>query len=217
MIDQVTMDKLVEMIKGDLTGVSICKKVDRVFTDVTFRYDKENDVVSYETSVYDDKTKDRKEDKGVITNVDQIVTLVTRMGLDTKLVEVVKVRFEKEERVLRVKQSMLDRIKNMDLLPVEKQVLLEIIEQTCQLSEVVGMGNRVIINQTPDAFDQVRLTDQTCWADNGGKLHLQLVQTMTDSSGTNHRNYPRMSFEELVGIILDSQLLKDRAATIKKV
>lgn len=216
-MDQVTMDKLIEMIRGDLMGVSINKKVDSVFTGVTFRYDKENDVVSYESSVYDDKTKDRKEDKGVITNVDQIVTLVTRMGLESKLIEVVKSRFEKEERVLRVKQSMLDRIKNMDLLPIEKQVLLEIVEQTCQLSEVVGMGNRVIINQTPDMFDQVRLTDQTCWADNGGKLHLQLVQTVTDSSGTNHRNYPRMSFEELVGIILDSQLLKDKAAATKKV
>ena len=123
----------------------------------------------------DHKTKDRKEDKGIITNVDQIVTLVTKMGLDSALIETVKARFEKEERVLRVKQSMLDRIKNMDLLPIEKQVLLEIVEQTCQLSEVVGMGNRVIINQTPDTFDQVRLTDQTCWADNGGKLHLQLV------------------------------------------
>lgn len=210
------MDKLIEMIRGDLTGVSISKKVDSVFTSVTFRYDKENEVVSYESSVYDNKTMDRKEDKGVITNVDQIVTLVTRMGLESKLIEVVKSRFEKEEHVLRVKQSMLDRIKNMDILPIEKQVLLEIVEQTCQLSEVVGMGNRVIINQTPDMFDQVRLTDQTCWADNGGKLHLQLVQTFTDS-GTNHRNYPRMSFEELVGIILDSQLLKAKAAASKKV
>ena len=216
-MDKGVMDKLIEMIRGDLTGVSISKKVDSVFTSVTFRYDKENEVVSYESSVYDNKTKDRKEDKGVITNVDQIVTLVTRMGLESKLIEVVKSRFEKEERVLRVKQSMLDRIKNMDLLPIEKQVLLEIVEQTCQLSEVVGNGNRVIINQIPDMFDQVRLTDHTCWDDNGGKLHLQLVQTITDSSGTNHRSYPRMSFEELVGIILDSQLLKAKVAATKKV
>lgn len=216
-MDQVVIEKLIEMIRGDLIGVSISKKVDSVFTEVTFSYDKENHVVSYESSVYDKKTKDRKEDKGVITDVDQIVTLVTRMDLESKLIEVVKSRFEKEESVLRVKQSMLDRINNMDLLPVEKQVLLEIVEQTCQLSEVVGNGNRVIINQTPDMFDQVRLTDQTCWDDNGGNLHLQLIQTITDSSGTNHRNYPRMSFEELVGIILDSQLLKDKAAATKKV
>ena len=42
--------------------------------------------------------KDRKEDKGIITNVDQIVTLVTKMGLDSSLIEAVKARFEKEER-----------------------------------------------------------------------------------------------------------------------
>lgn len=216
-MDQVTMDKLIEMIKGDLIGVSVSKKVDSVFTSINFRYDKEKDIVSYETSVYDSKTKENKATNGVITNADQIANLFDKMGLEAAAIEVVQNRIARETKFLRAKQSMIDKLKNMDLLPLENEIMMEVIEKVTCLPEIVGMGNRVTLSSTPDAYEHVRLADHTRWGDSGDKLHLQLVQTMEDSTGTKHRNYPDLTFEELVGRILDSDLVKSRVAESKKV
>lgn len=216
-MDQATMDKLIEMIRGDLLSVSISKKVDKVFTSITFHYDKEKDVVSYEAGTYNDATKERNEKKGVVTNADQIANMLVDYDLETAAIEAVQSRLAKESKYLRAKQSMVDKLRNMDLLPAERKILLKVIETTCQLGEVVGMGNRVTLNSTPDFYEHVRLADQSRWSDTGGKLHLQLVQTAEDSAGTKHRNYPFFEFEELVGRILESEYFKEQVKSSKKI
>ena len=215
-MDQATMDKLIEMIKGDILGVSISKKVDRVFTGITFRYDKEKDEVSYESDIYNDTTKERKVKNGIITNADQIANMLAALGLESVAIETVQSRIAKESKYLSAKQSMVDKLKNIDLLPEEKAIILEVIDTTCQLGDVVGMGNRVTLNSTPDFYEHVRLADQSRWSDTGGKLHLQLVQTVEDSSGTKHKNYPFLEFDELVGRILDSEYFKNKVKNSKK-
>lgn len=207
-MDQVTMDKFIEMIKGDIMGVSVSKKEGKIFTSINFKYDKEKDIVSYDSSIYDDATKHNNANKGIISNVDEIVTLASKMGLENELVETVKRRLSKEKMYLSAKQKMISKLDILGLDKDQKAIVLRVIDQVSQLSEVVGMGNRVVLESGPDFSEHVRLADQTKWDSSNGALHLQLVQTVEDSSGTKHRNYPTLTFEELVGRILNSSVLK---------
>lgn len=197
------IEKIYDMIKRDILGVSLTKEDGDMKFYIYFRYDEKNDIVSYE--IIRTNGEVRSTNKGVVTNEEELFNLFRNYELEPVVEKVVKHRVAKEQKYLELKDQMLMRINSMNLSERPKIALTNLINQTTQLSEYVGNQNRVTINKSDDIVDQVRVTDDTNFGVAGDVLHLQLVQTVYESSGSKHRSYPNMSFEELVGYILNSE------------
>ena len=197
------IEKIYDMIKRDILGVSLSKVDGDMKFYIYFRYDEPNDKVSYD--IVRTNGDVRSSNKGVVTNEEELYNLFRTYGLEKVVEEAVARRVAKEAKYQDAKDQMLARIASMNLTDRPRIAMTNIINKTTQLSEYVGNQNRVTINKTDDIIDQIRLTDDTKHSVNGEHLHLQLVQTIYGLSGDKHTNYPDMSFEELVGYILSSE------------
>ena len=210
-MQETIVNKLMEMIKSDIMSVSI-----RVFNDdkeafLSFKYDKEKDCIDYEYYVNENKVN-----RGVVKTSEEVVSIVEQSTLLSEVTEYVQSRIDKEERFKALKVEMTDKLNEMNLSEEQMATMISVIEITTQLSDIVGMGNRVYLNATSDYWEHVRVTDRTRWSDTGENLHLQLVQAMEDPEGVKHHNYPQYTFEELVGRILESPLVeKIKSGSIK--
>ena len=210
-MQETIVNKLMEMIKSDIMSVSI-----RVFNDdkeafLSFKYDKEKDCIDYEYYVNENKVN-----RGVVKTYEEVVSIVEQSTLLSEVTEYVQSRIDKEERFKALKVEMTDKLNEMNLSEEQMATMISVIEITTQLSDTVGMGNRVYLNATSDYWEHVRVTDRTRWSDTGENLHLQLVQAMEDPEGVKHHNYPQYTFEELVGRILESPLVeKIKSGSIK--
>ena len=159
---------------------------------------------------------ENKVNRGVVKTSEEVVSIVEQSTLLSEVTEYVQSRIDKEERFKALKVEMTDKLNEMNLSEEQMATMISVIEITTQLSDTVGMGNRVYLNATSDYWEHVRVTDRTRWSDTGENLHLQLVQAMEDPEGVKHHNYPQYTFEELVGRILESPLVeKIKSGSIK--
>jgi len=134
----------------------------------------------------------------------------------SKEVEVkVNTRLDKERKVQELKEDLLSRLESMGLDDNQKKLVISVIDRVTQISERVGMANRVYLVLDGDYNEHIRVTGPSKWNDEGEELHLQLIQSMDD--GVKHHNYPDLSFEEIVGKILSSSVIaKEVDKNIKK-
>lgn len=197
------IEKIYDMIKRDILGVSLSKRDGDMKFNIYFRYDEASDIVSY--VIVRTNGDVRSENKGIVTNEEELFNLFRTYELQEAVTKAVNLRIEKEAKYQTLRDQMMERIGSMNLSDRPRVAMTNIINKTTQLSEYVGNQNRVTINKTDDVVDQLRVTDETNVGIGGENLHLQLVQTVEDSSGDKFRNYPKMSFEELVAYILSSE------------
>lgn len=197
------IEKIYDMIKRDILGVSLSKRDGDMKFNIYFRYDEASDIVSYVIVRTNGDVK--SENKGIVTNEEELFNLFRTYELQEAVTKAVNLRIEKEAKYQTLRDQMMERIGSMNLSDRPRVAMTNIINKTTQLSEYVGNQNRVTINKTDDVVDQLRVTDETNVGISGENLHLQLVQTVEDSSGDKFRNYPKMSFEELVAYILSSE------------
>lgn len=205
MNENMIFEKFIEMIKGDLLGASINLKDKGMITSLSFKYDKKDNLYKYSYYTLIDSVKD--EVNGELTNEEEVLNLINSHDLYNVMTAIVERRLEKEQKYSELREQSISAVNEMRLDDVQKNFIISVIEKVTQLSEVVGMGNRVYFVNTPDYKEHIRVTDSSKWQEYGDELHLQLVQVMETPNGKQH-NYPDMTFEELVGFIRNSPLMK---------
>lgn len=204
-MDERLLDKFMDMIKNDIWGLSFRKEEGENKTTLSFKYDKEKNIIVYEKEVL--FNKQLSSTSGAFDSKDDVLTLLEENSFISEAIQCIEQRIEKEGRFNALKSSMMEQIESMGLNEEQKEIMFAIIDKTTQLSERVGMGNRVYLVSTSDYWEHVRVTDNSRWSDTGENLHLQLVQAMEDPEGVKHHNYPNITFGELVARILDSPLV----------
>ena len=204
-MENVIYEKFIDLVKKDICGVTLRKETDVEKVILAMRYDGEKEDFNYNFITIVDG--DIKEVNGSFTDFQQLVYYINEVGLINELITFVEGRISKEKRFLELRKELIGQLDQMNLSEEQIKVLLGVITQVTQLSEVVGMANRVCICSTPDYWEEVRVTDDSRWNDSGEVLHLQLVQAFDDPAGRMHHGYPELSFEEIVGKILNSSLI----------
>lgn len=198
------MDKFINMIMTDIGGTSVSKRVGDLNIIINFDYDTEKDIITYERGVFSSKGFTQI-DKGVLKNIAALSKLIEKSDMSKEFELKVKSRIDKERKLQELKEDMLSRLEKMDLDAEQKKLVISVINKVTQLSERVGMANRVYLVSDGDYSEHVRVTGPSKWNDEGEELHLQLIQAM--DLGVKHHGYPDLSFEEIVGKILSSPLL----------
>lgn len=208
------MDKFINMIMTDIGGTSVSKKVGDLNIIINFDYDAEKDIITYERGVFSSRGF-ISVDKGLLKNIVDISKLIERSDMSKEVEAKVNTRLDKERKVQELREDLLSRLESMGLDDDQKKLVISVIERVTQLSERVGMANRVYLVLDGDYSEHVRVTGPSKWNDEGEELHLQLIQSMDD--GVKHHNYPDLSFEEIVGKILSSSVIaKESDKNIKK-
>lgn len=183
--------KLIEIIKFDLLGLHFAYIENEDKCEVEVRYNKDND--TYKISVYSDKNQ--KTDDNISES--QVLAFLNQQQIKEILWKLCEERVSKEKKYEETKNLLLSQLKKLEISDSDKLVIQQIIEQVCQLSEHVGMQNRVYLNQNV----HLRLVGQSNWHSEGEQLHLQLVCRTYDGN-MNHTIYPKLSFEQIVDFVV---------------
>lgn len=79
----------------------------------------------------------------------------------SKEVEVkVNTRLDKERKVQELKEDLLSRLESMVLDDDQKKLVISVIDRVTQISERVGMANRVYLELDGDYSEHIRVTCQ---------------------------------------------------------
>lgn len=188
----VKLNKISEIIRNNLNGLNIDIDMENDKKSFFFGYESAND--SYYVKVDDENLKNS-------LTLEEIISFLSDDMFSEKIDKIYLNRILDEEKYEKARIDLLEQLNSVEISNVNKAIIQLIIEQVCQLPDVVGFGNRVYISEN----EHLRLADDSRFDTKGDKLHLQLVKKI--ESFVNFTDYPELSFEQLVDYICSKDLL----------
>ena len=232
-MDKALIEKFVEMIIHG--GVFLKKNSEDKLISLHFEYNREKDVIECQKKVINRKAIKwakhgnyhlvslvslfynpwkEKVSKFYCKNVEDVMSIVKEHDCLEQAERKIKDIIRSELRLEKVKLSLIQKVEKMNLNEEDKKVILDVIVILTR-SE---FPDRIYLVSRPGYTEHVRLADKSMWNNEGDDLHLQIVKRMeTDIPPGHLTDYPDLSFEEVVDIILKSLIIRDEIDRINHI